>query len=410
VKDYASSDKFTSLLFDAKRNQVYLTAKDHVDVFSTNSDQYLAPFYPAAQGTTKQFTGLALTPDDSQLLVTDLMDGSLAVVNPDAPSSSFAITIAPVDYSTNNCAKGPLYVAATSDHRAFVTTGSLPAPSCPADGILYVADLQSKTAAQPPYLNNRCYLGNSTPPFTDAFSVQASRDGNYVAIGASALNAGCLYSIATNSYSGLNLAYGLGVSLAGDANVVSGSNSFSDTSGPRIANIAQPLPLYPSIAGMQATPPPLYRPLLNASGSLYYIAYSNYFEIVDVLHARLLMRFSLNETIQATASPLAIDAGGRHVYLATDKGLTIVDLGAAPLAVGHLSQQSAGAGSQVTVRGSGFDSSITATVGCEPASVNVTDENTLTLTVPAAGAGPEDILLTRGDGATYTMENGIIVP
>jgi hypothetical protein len=161
---------------------------------------------------------------------------------------------------------------------------------------------------------------------------------------------------------------------------------------------------------MQATPPPLYRPLLNASGSLYYIAYPNYFEIVDVLHARLLMRFSLNETIQATASPLAIDAGGRHVYLATDKGLTIVDLGAAPLAIGHLSQQTAGAGSQVTVRGSGFDSSITATVGGEPASVNVTDENTLTLTVPAAGGGPEDILLTRGDGATYTMENGIIVP
>jgi hypothetical protein len=62
------------------------------------------------------------------------------------------------------------------------------------------------------------------------------------------------------------------------------------------------------------------------------------------------------------------------------------------------------------VRGSGFDSSITATVGGEPASVNVTDENTLTLTVPAAAAGPEDILLTRGDGATYTMENGIIVP
>jgi IPT/TIG domain len=190
--------------------------------------------------------------------------------------------------------------------------------------------------------------------------------------------------------------------------VVSGSNSFSDTSGPRIANIAQPLPLYPSIAGMQATPPPLYRPLLNASGSLYYIAYSNYFEIVDVLHAKLLMRFSLNETIQATASPLAIDAGGRHVYLATDKGLTIVDLGAAPLAVGHLSQESAGAGSQVTVRGSGFDSSITTTVGGEPASVNVTDENTLTLTVPAAGGGPEDILLTRGDGRLIRWRTGLL--
>jgi hypothetical protein len=62
------------------------------------------------------------------------------------------------------------------------------------------------------------------------------------------------------------------------------------------------------------------------------------------------------------------------------------------------------------VRGSGFDNSVTATVGGEPASVNITDENTLTLTVPAAASGPEDIVLTRGDGATYSFENGIILP
>ncbi len=409
VKEYASSDNFTSLLFDAKRSQVYLTAKNQVDVFSTTSNQYLAPIYPAAQGSAKQFTGLALTPDKSQLLVTDLLDGSLAVVNPDSPSSSFAFAIGPVNYTVNNCANGPQYVAATSDHRAFVATGSLPAASCPADGILYVADLQSKTAAQPPYLNNKCYVGNSALPFTDAYAVQGSTDGNYIAIGASTLNPGCLYSVPANSYTPLNLPLHGGTSLAGDANVVSGGMSFSDTIGNRIANIAQPLPLYHWFDGMQPAPP-LYKPVLNASGSLYYLAYPNYFEIIDVFHARLLMRFSLTETVQDTASPIAIDAGGRHVYLITDKGLTIVDLGAAPLAIGHLSQQTAGAGSQVIVRGSGFDTSVTATVGGEPASVSVTDENTLTLTMPAAAAGPEDILLTRGDGATYTMENGIILP
>jgi IPT/TIG domain len=146
------------------------------------------------------------------------------------------------------------------------------------------------------------------------------------------------------------------------------------------------------------------------TGSLYYIAYPNYFEVVDVLHARLLMRFSLTETVQATASPIAIDSGGRHVYLITDKGLTVVDLGQAPLAIGHLSQQTAGAGTQVAVRGSGFDASVTATVGGEPASVSITDENTLRLTVPAVASGPEDIVLVRGDGATYTYESGLTIP
>jgi hypothetical protein len=122
VKDYPSSDKFTAVLADTQRQRVYLAAKSQIDVFSTNSNQYTAPMYPAAQGAAKQFSGLAVTPDGSQLIATDLLDGSIAVVNLDAPSSTFAVPIAPVEYSTNNCAKGPMYVATTSDHRAFVTT------------------------------------------------------------------------------------------------------------------------------------------------------------------------------------------------------------------------------------------------------------------------------------------------
>jgi hypothetical protein len=408
VKDYPSSDKFTAVLADTLRQRVYLAAKSQIDVFSTNSNQYTAPLYPAAQGVAKLLSGLALSPDGSQLIATDLLDGSIAIVNPDAPSSTFAIPIAPVDYSTNNCARGPMYVAATSDHRAFVTTGSLPATSCQPDGILYVANLQSRTAAQPPYLNNRCYVGNTTPPFTDALSVDASADGNYVAIGASALDPGCVYSVAQNSYSPFATSVGFGVSIAGDANVLGSSTWFSDMSGNLLGSTAQPIVFYPQNTVNPAVR--LYRPVLNASGSLYYIAYPDYFEVVDVVHARLLMRFSLTETVQATASPIAIDPGGRHVYLITDKGLTVVDLGQAPLAIGHLSPQTAGAGTQVTVRGSGFDTTTTATVGGEPAAVSVADENTLMLTVPAATSGPEDLVLVRGDGATYTYESGLTIP
>jgi IPT/TIG domain len=409
VKDYPSSDKFTAVLADTQRQRVYLAAKSQIDVFSASSSQYTAPMYPAAQGAAKQFSGLALTPDGTQLIATDLLDGSIAVVNPDAPSSTFAIPIAPVDYSINNCANGPIYVAATSDHRAFVTTGSLPAPSCAPEGILYIANLQSRTAAQPSPVNNPCHLGGTTTPFADADSADASTDGNYVAIGTSALDPGCLYSVAQNSY--LPFAAtpgGYEISIAGDANVMASSNWFSDMSGNLAGNIAQPPVFYPTNTTNLAVA--LYRPLLNDSGSLYYIAYPNYFEVIDVLHARLLMRFSLTETVQSTASPIAIDTGGRYVYLITDKGLTVVDLGEAPLAIGHLSQQTAGAGTQVKVRGSGFDASVTATVGGEPASVSVTDENTLTLTVPAVASGPEDIVLVRSDGATYTYESGLTIP
>ena len=48
-------------------------------------------------------------------------------------------------------------------------------------------------------------------------------------------------------------------------------------------------------------------------------------------------------------------------------------------------------------------------VGSVAATVNVIDENTLTLTVPSVASGPQDIVLTRGDETTYTLENGIVL-
>ena len=231
-------------------------------------------------------------------------------------------------------------------------------------------------------------------------------------IGATGFTPGCIYSVASASYAPVNLPSGYGGSISGDGNVLGAWNSLAKTSGGRIGDLAQPIPLYPAALGpRQLAPPiPFYRSPLNASGSLYYVAYPNYFEIVDVLHARLLIRFSLTETVQSAALPMAIDSGGRFVYLITDKGLTVVDLGEAPLAIGHMSQQLASAGTQVTVCGSGFDSTLTATIGGQAAGLSVSDENTLTITVPAAASGPEDIVLSRGDGASYTLENGISLP
>jgi hypothetical protein len=196
--------------------------------------------------------------------------------------------------------------------------------------------------------------------------------------------------------------------MSTDANVVAADQILGDVALNMLGSIASPTPFYRNTASSQASV--LLRPRLNASGSLYYFSYPNYFEIIDVSHAILRMRFSLTETIQNTASPLAIDSGGRHVYLLTDKGLTVVDLGAAPLSIGHLSQQNVSPGTQVIVRGSGFDASTTATVGGIAASVIFTDENTLTLIVPGASSGPEDIVLTRSDGETYTLENGLVLP
>jgi hypothetical protein len=121
------------------------------------------------------------------------------------------------------------------------------------------------------------------------------------------------------------------------------------------------------------------------------------------------MRFSLTQTIANVFVPIAIDSGGSKVYVITDKGLTIVDLGAALLSIGSLNPATATSGQQVVVRGSGFTPSITATVGGYVAGVGFTDENTLTLTVPTGPSGPSDIVVTNSVGDAYTLENGLVV-
>jgi IPT/TIG domain len=126
------------------------------------------------------------------------------------------------------------------------------------------------------------------------------------------------------------------------------------------------------------------------------------------MHATLRMRFALTETTQSAASPIAIDFGGCFVYLITNQGLSVVDLGAAPLSIGHRSPLNSAPGTQIAVHGSGFDSSLTAIVG--GIADSVTDENNLTLTVPSALSGPQDILVIRGDGEVYTLENGVALP
>jgi hypothetical protein len=401
VTDYASADSsaFTSVVVDEKRDQVYVGAGDHIDVFSPTSGQFVAAFQPPATGSQKQFSALAMTPADAELLAADFLDGSLAVINPDSPSGSYAIAISPEVPGVNNCGVGPLYVAGTSTNLAFVAYGSFPAPSCPQYGNTYVANLSARTAAAVPA---------SAACGTTALSVDASSDGNYIAFGSPP----CIYSAQNATYSAEPFVYGntneYGITISGDANVVFENDAVGDINLNMLGAIARPIPFY----GNTTTPNPLVPllpPRLNASGSLYYVPYPTFFEVIDVQHATLRMRFALTETIQNTAAPLAIDSGGRFVYLLTDKGLTVVDLGAAPLSIGHLSPLSAPAGTQVTVRGSGFDSGTTAKVGGTAAAVSFTDENTLLLTIPSVGSGPQDIVLTRSDGESYTLENGVVV-
>ena len=57
-----------------------------------------------------------LTPDGSELLAADLLGGSLAVINPDSPTNSYFIPIAPVS-GQPACNIGPMSGVLTSVSR-----------------------------------------------------------------------------------------------------------------------------------------------------------------------------------------------------------------------------------------------------------------------------------------------------
>jgi hypothetical protein len=58
----------------------------------------------------------------------------------------------------------------------------------------------------------------------------------------------------------------------------------------------------------------------------------------------------------------------------------------------------------VTVRGSGFQPGMTATLGGKPATVTPIDLNTLTLTTPAINTGPQQLVLTNPDGESVSLD------
>lgn len=408
VKDYSTSDQPMAILYDAQRQQLYLSAQDHIDVFSLSTDQFVAPLVPPAQGTQKQFTGLALTPDGSLLLASDLSDGSLAVINPDNPASSFAIPVAAATTNSNGCLIGPLYVAAISDQQAYVVTGALPAgigvvANCGPGAVVYQANLSSQTASLIPA--DGCGGGN----------VAASHDGAIVAFGGDPQGYGgfCTYNVAQNAYS-VSGDYRVNASISGDGNVVSGQWTFFDPNANIAGAVALPMVEYPGygpnvngalVPGNGILP----TQQLNDSGSLYFMPNPGFVDIIDVQHGLLRMRFSLNETVANVVSPMAIDSGGRYLFLITNQGLTVVDLGEALLSIGHLTPNPAASGTQISIRGSGFTAGLTAKVGGQAASVSFVDQNTLTLTVPALSAGTYDIELTNSGEPSYTLENGITV-
>ena len=85
-----------------------------------------------------------------------------------------------------------------------------------------------------------------------------------------------------------------------------------------------------------------------------------------------------------------------------------MELTNAPLSISTLSPASGAAGTQVTIRGSGFDPHASVSFNGTTVPARFVDADTLQVAVPASSAGSIQVAVKNPDGQTYVLDNGFI--
>jgi IPT/TIG domain len=389
VSDYASADTLNFVLYDSQRHWVYLSAGDHIDVFSADTSQFLAPIVPPTVYGMKLLKGLALTPDHSKLLVTNWSDLSLAIIDPDNPSSSSVVQVVASGLSGN---PGPYTVAATSAGTALVTTGgSGGAP-------VYVVDLST--------------LGVTTP-FNSLFGsggreLWSTSSGNYVMMD------GALWSATTNGWAfSLPLRFDNNDAASGDGYWFASDYTRLDSqmiqhTQAQVPEFFSILLSFPDLAGekMNGSGSLLYTPVPIGTGNVE----SNGVSITDTNLGTWIGQVLLTEQILGSPiqSAMDFDEAGNRVFLITDKGLTVVQLASPPLSIGYLNPATGAAagGTSVTIRGSGFESGATVNFGSTRVSATFVDGGTLQVTTPVGSTGGARVSIANPDGTSYSLDAG----
>ena len=393
VADYGTSDTLTYVLYDPRRHWVYLSAGDHIDVFSADSNQFLTPIVPPSLSGSRQIMGLALTPDNSTLLVANFTDSSVAILDPDRPAAGKAVQI-PVSIPNT---PGVADVVATSTGQAFVAGGS--ATFGPCGGQLWELNLSTLKSSFRTELNNVSASGN-------AFSRTAT--GDQVLIG----SGGCspaMWNSATDTFV-------KSPALVNDSRAASGdghwfASDYTRLDGNMIEEIQAQTPEYfgslsfADISGEK----------MNASGSLLYTpvpvgngaAESNGIQITDTNLGLSVGYIPLTEQLpQLAQNIMDFDEAGNRLFLITTTGLTVVQLPTPPLSVAYLTPASgpSSGGTTVTIRGSGFQSGATVSLGGSETSAAFVDSSTLQFVTPAGAQGGARLVVQNPDGISYALD------
>jgi len=390
LQSYPSSQTYNALLFDEKRQILYGSTNSQIVRFSVGSSNFLSPITPPSLTGQNQFEDMALTPDGSQLIVANETDNSVAVIDPDDPSSAQAVAI-----PANAAAGEPIFVAATSTGKALISmTG--------ASGTLYELDLGTMQVVA--LTINGLYTGEGP-------RLSATSDGSVILFRGYAGSNG-FWNDAAQQFTPIHQNFagsGLG-SAAGDGNVFGVGEGFIASDGTSMTAASIP----DELGGFQSWEP--NDAALNDAGSLEFAPGQTSVSgppgmfILDAHHGDVLDNIVLQNPINDWTKTVAVDSTAQHVFMADSQGLTVLTLEAAPLAIGWLNPAvaSTGGSSVITLRGSGFQTGTTVTIGGKTATAVYVDANTLQVTVPANVAGAAQVVVQNPGGETYGLDAALL--
>ena len=418
---YSNPALFKFLVYDQKRQRLYLTNVDHVDVFDLQQNTFLAPLQPpGGPPPSAALRGLALTPDASQLVVADFGSQNIYLLNP-VTGTGTTVPVGRVPGFTNS---GPARVAATSTQIVFVglsgESGSSGACStCLAQMNLTASPPTIQPAPQPEVTSiTGAPLVQGTAAGDHVFVAFGAAPGGPVAVwNASAPNQ-FLTSVANTSATDLGAASD-GSMFAFQSKGVTEMRAadLSLTSIPTSAELAQ-IPGRVLVPGAALHPSGalLYQPFLTGAPASPGV--KGGIDILDAHSGVLRLRIFLPQQFMTDVdglhgSFLATDENGQRLFAVTsadgtrqNAALTVVHLAAVPLGIGTITPSTVPAtgGATLTIRGSGFQSATTLTVNGKAASVTFKDSNTLLVATPALTPGPQQVIVTNPDGETISLD------
>jgi len=421
VQSYSKPGFFKFLLYDQKRQRIYLSNIDHVDVFDLQQNLFLTPIQPpGGPPPNAGLRGLALTPDGSQLIVADFGAQNVYLLDP-VQGTGTTVPVGGVAGFTNS---GPARVAATSTQTVFVglsgESGSSGACStCLGQLNLMASPPTFQPAPQPQVtgLTGAPLLqGNATGDHV--FLAFGSAPGGPVAVWNASTPNQFVTSAANASSNDLGAAAdGSSFVLQANGTTEVRAADLSLTSIPASAEITQ-IPGRVSVPGVTAHPSGalIYQPFLTgAAGSP---GVRGGVDIFDAHSGALRLRIFLPQQFMTDVdglhgSFLATDENGQRLFAITSSdgtpqnaALTVVQLAVVPLGIGTVSPSTVAAagGAILTIRGSGFQSGATVAINGKTASVTFKDASTLSVVVPSLTPGSQQITITNPDGETVSLD------